>query len=171
MTQHVVVDIDLGAFYATDEGTTFAEVIAQMAAEKILATERSDAVSHFRRRMVAITDEEIREQIRPLIREALEAAVQPTDAFGQPKGERKTLHELVVDVARKEITMSRGDGFRGEKRTAVEDFIRVEVKQAFAKELQDTIREAKAQVLAAVSTQAGEVIADTIERLAAGRKV
>lgn len=171
-SERMVIEVELGSLWVGGEaGSTLAAHIAGLAAERLLHREEREALIDLRRRYSAIADDEIRAHLRPLIREALEHVATPTDAFGnQRPGEAKTLHEVVVEMARKELTQKRGDSFRGRTATTlVEDFVKAEVEDVLGRELKEVVREAKVDVIAAVREKAAEVIAETIERVAAGR--
>lgn len=167
----LVVRIDLGNTFVAhgEDAVTFGEHVAVLAARELLRGDR-DLVGEFRRRAAKIADDEIREAFRPLIEEALTQAVQPTDGFGTPKGPAKTLREVLVEHATAELRQKRDRGGIGRKQqTLVEEFVAQEVDSVLRRELQEAVKEAKAEVLVAVREQAATVISETIERVAAGR--
>ncbi len=153
---------------------TFMEGVTEEVARLVFSTIKSGAMSdtyqQMTRRAAEIRDEEIREAIRPAVIEAIESSMQPTDSYGNPKCEAKTLHELIVEQAKKAITAKDSDSYsRTKGLNIVEQFIASEVKSALDKELKDTMEQAKADVLRAVQDQGAKVLSDTIAKLAGVR--
>jgi hypothetical protein len=175
--EKIVVEIDLASLWVGGEdGSTFAEHVAAMAARQLMERpEAREATGEYRRRALTIADEEIREHLKPVIAQALDAAVQRTSGFGDPRGEPKTLREVIVEAALEQLRRpAHGDGFGGGIRrgeTLVQFVIRREVEDALGKELRGVVQAAKADVLEAVRAKAGEVVAETIEKLAEGRRI
>ena len=148
---------------AVQEPTTIEDVVIQMAARQFVESLDRDVKSEVSRRVKEIRDEVIREQVRPLVVEAIERSVQATDAYGNPKGEPKTMAEVIVQTATDSLRKT--DRYTNGGRTLVEEFIRTEVGAAFAKELKQAADAAKAEVLAAVKERGGEVLAATISAM------
>lgn len=126
------------------------------------------------RRVNTIRDDIIAEQIRPQVEEALEASITRTNTYGEPTGKTTTLREVIVDEAKKWLTKT-GDDFsssRGPRRgeTNVQHLIRQEVDKALTTELRAAVQEAQGDVLETVKPKAAEVLTESIERLAQGRR-
>jgi hypothetical protein len=156
----------------TEERLDLVGVVIEEAARQIVVQVRNQATKNgvydgLRERVQRIRDEEIRAAITPAIHEALTTALQPSDPYGQPKGEPKSLHEIVVEQAIKAIQTPVKDHYsRDSGLTPAQVFIRDEVRTAFTKELKAELDQAKADVLKAVRAEASKVMADTIARLA-----
>lgn len=165
--QKVVVELDLAGLWVDAEGRTFSQMVVDRASRRLLEGDGGATRSEFVRRVQAIRDEEIREALRPVMAEALEQAVQQTDSFGTPRGEPRTLRELVVEEATKMLREKRYERGR-QKETLVEKFVRDEVERTLRAELTAAVNEAKAEVVAAVRDNAAEVIAETIDRARRG---
>lgn len=158
-------DPDSGGPITFMEGVT--EEVARLVFSTIKSGAMSDTYQRMTRRAVEIRDEEIREAIRPAVIEAIDATMQPTDAYGNPKCEAQTLHEIIVEQAKKAITAKDSDSYsRNKGLNIVEQFIASEVRSALDKELKATMEQAKADVLAAVKEQGAKVLSETIAKMA-----
>jgi predicted RNA binding protein with dsRBD fold (UPF0201 family) len=162
------IEIDLAHLWVGGEdGKTFADYIAGLAATNLLR-EEPESKSAFRQRVSAITDEEIRDAIRPAIVEALTGAVQKTDAWGEPKGEPKTLREQIVEGATAALNVKREHAYN-RRETLVEYIVREEIERAIRKELSAEMDKAKKQVTDAIKEQGAEVLAEAVKRVAGVR--
>jgi hypothetical protein len=158
-------DPDSGAPITFMEGVT--EEVARLVFATIKADSTSNRYQQLTRRASEIRDEEIREVIRPAIIEAIDATMQPTDAYGNPKCEAQTLHEIIVEQAKKAITAKDSDTYsRTKGLNIVEQFIAAEVRSTLDKELKAVMDQAKADVLAAVKEQGAKVLSETIAKMA-----
>lgn len=168
----IAVEIDLASLWVDHEdGMTFQAFVADMAAERLLRDRSS--IEEFRRRVVSIGDEEIREALKPIVAQALDETIQQTDAFGTPRGQKQSLREIIVRKAVEELQKprERQGGRYGQMETLIQQLIRTEVETALANDLRAEIHGAREKVLAAVAEQAGEIIAETVAKLAEGRRL
>lgn len=113
-----------------------------------------------RRRIVAIRDDEIRDQVRPLLEAELQAGIQQTNEYGEPTGKPAKLRDLLVQEARQVLT--RKDTNRGG--TLVEQIVRAEVQKAMREELTEAIKVEREKVVAAVRAEAADLIAQAVKR-------
>ena len=149
------------------QATTLEDVVLGMVAQRLTQTVITDeSKRHLYDRVARIRDEEIREQIRPLIAEALTRSIQPTDHYGNPKGEPTTLAEVITREAKTALTVPKEGGFGKPKRTLVQEVIADAVTVQFRKELGEDIEEGKKAVRAALRKEGAEVLRATIERMA-----
>ena len=173
----ITLDLDaliIGQRYGGEDGgepITFMEGVTEEVARLVFSTLKSGAMSdtyqQLTRRAAEIRDEEIRAMIRPAIIEAIDATMQPTDAYGNPKCEAQTLHEIIVEQAKKAITTKDSDSYsRNKGLNMVQQFIASEIRTALDKELKATMDQAKADVLAAVKEQGAKVLSETIAKMA-----
>lgn len=163
MTDQIVIEMN----EAYGEDGNAASLILNLAAAKLLASLQQDVRSDLRGRAKELADAELRVLLRDPIKQAIGQAFQPTDAFGEPKGEPKTLREVIVEEATKQLRKPDRDSYsnrRGE--TLVQVIVREEVQRALRAELQEAMKQARAEVMAAVREQGSEVIAETIARMA-----
>lgn len=170
--ERLTIDVDLsGLLNGMPRETTFAEFVADVAVTRLLEAsgDGGEARREFRLRVEAITDEEIRKELKPLLAEGLTAAAQKTDPWGAPKGEPKTLREIIIATATAELTKGRERDYGRGQETIVQHLIRTEVERVVRADLQTAIHEAKEQVRTAVREEGARIITETIERVAAGR--
>jgi hypothetical protein len=156
------LELDLGTITINEEGGTLSDLIVNRAVRVLL--ESYEVRRAVLARVEEVSDEVIRAAIQPIIAAAVTNAVQPTDLYGEPKGEPKTLREVIVERAQKYLTDQVGDYNR--RRSRVEDFIAKEVDHAVKRELTEEMNAARSQVRAAVQEKGAEVIQETISRLA-----
>lgn len=152
------------------EPTTVEDVILGLAANKLLASSaKQEAGSWLLTRVQSIRDEEIREQIRPLITEALTKALQPASVYGEPKGEPTTLAEIITKQALAELRTPRDQGYGHQKKTLVQEMITKEVTSSFTAELKKELEAGKEQVRKVLREQGAALIEQAIEKAGAGR--
>jgi ubiquinone biosynthesis protein UbiJ len=143
-----------------DDWTTEAQTLGDVVAAQIsAAVQRDDGYRTFKKRVLEIQDEQIHEQVRPVVAAAIEASTQPTNAFGHPTGAPLTLTELIVKEAR-EVLTKRADYGRGS--TYLEKVVAEAVDKAIKKELAEAITDEKAKVVAAVRAKAADLIAQAV---------
>lgn len=166
LARHVGIDRDGEEM---TEPQTIEDVVVEMAARQFVSGLDREIKSEFTRRVREIRDDEIRSQIAPLVAEAVTRSVQETDLYGNPKGEPKTLTEVIVAQSATAL-QKKGDAYsRNSGRNLVEQFIHDEVTTAFTKELKAAVDQAKAEVLVAVKERGAEVLASTIASFAGTR--
>jgi hypothetical protein len=175
---HVTLDIDLDSLlgpkgpFGPDgenggEQQTLAEVIAEMAAARMLASLGHEQRVDIQHRARQITDDEIRAQVQPLIATALERSMRKTNPWGEPTGEPATLAETIVAEAQRQLTKpTQGDSYDSTRRkTLVQDIIAKEVERTIRYELADEMSKVKEQVAAAIREQGAAVLTETIRRM------
>lgn len=169
-------ELIVGFRYSSDPDSdgapiTLVEAVVEEVARMVLHAIKNDTQSGIyptlRERAATIRDEEIRSAIKPAIEQAVAAAMQPTDGYGNPKGEPKTTHELIVEQATKALTAKEHDHYsRNKGLNIVEQFIATEVRTTLDKELRGALEQAKADVLKAVRDQGAKVLSETIAKMA-----
>jgi len=140
-----------------DEPETLADVVA---AQIALALQKDEEFKTLRARVLDLRNEEIREQVKPIVAAAIAAPVQRTNSYGSPVGEPVPLTELIVKEARDVLT--KRDGYGRDSLTLVQKIIRDEVDRAIKHELADIVAEEKAKVVAAVRAKAADLIATAV---------
>jgi hypothetical protein len=162
--ENVDLDSVIGAHYRQIGEEDYAETprtLADVVADRIVADlKRDDHYTRLKERVREIRDEEIREQIRPIIAEAITAPVQRTSDLGTPIGQPVALAELIVKEAQSFLT--RRDGY--DAQTPPQKIIRDEVDRAIKSELSAAIAEEKAKVVAAVRAKAADLIAEAVKQ-------
>lgn len=120
-----------------------------------------------RERLAEIRTEMIREQLAPLIHEAIQSSAQKTNTLGEPQGNPTTLRALIVDEAKATLAKTNVDRLNSRNSgTLLTRMIREEVSYAFTDELKKVIAQAKVEATAAVQEKAAAVIAETITKMA-----
>jgi hypothetical protein len=141
------------------------EAIVLAAADALLGQlKRDEMYRTLQRRVHDTQDELIREAVAPLVVEAINGALQPTDSWGNPKGEPITLAEHITKIGVEYLTKETGDYSRRE--TVIRKFIREEIDRKVQGELKAALEQAKAEVIAAVKEQGAELMATTIAKMA-----
>lgn len=152
----------VGADYH-DGAITLGDAIVKAAVHQLTKDQDYRGVStDLARRVAAIRDETIREQITPVITEAINAEIQQTNQWGEPTGKgRTTLRALIVERANEFFTRKLGD-YR-DQRTAASQLVTDAVDRALKQELTSAIADEKAKVVAAVRAKAAELIATAVK--------
>jgi len=147
-------------------GASLQDMVVDAAVQRLVTDGRREEWARtLRERVTAIRDETIREAVRPAIEEALTRVIQPTDAYGNPKGEPVTLHERITRDAMAWLTKAESRQYGDKAVTPVERLIKEEVNAAFKRELGPVMEEAKREVIAAIKEQGAAVLAETIARM------
>lgn len=146
------------------EGDITAEVLSRAAVSLADQVSR-DGRNVLIRRIETIADEEIRDMIKPMLEEAFGSLLQPTDHFGHPKGEPRTLAEVIVEMAQKELKRP-SDRHDSRSETVIQKIIRDEVQRQIGGELKQAVAQGREEVLAAVQAEAAKIIGETVARMA-----
>jgi len=161
---NISLDSVIGTHYTqTDEDTyrdepeTLADAVA---AQIALALQADDEFKTLRARVLDLRNEEIREQVKPIVAAAIAAPVQRTNSYGNPVGEPVPMTELIV----KEVHdyLGKRDSYARDSQTVVQKLIREQVDLALKNELKDAIADEKAKVVAAVRAKAADLIATAV---------
>jgi hypothetical protein len=118
-----------------------------------------DVYPPLRDQVSKIRDEEIREQVRPLITDALTEPVKLTNEWGDPVPGVKstTLRDIIVTEARRQFT-TKADTYSRSGQTILQKLVADEVSTAFRKIITDEVKAARAEV----ATQIGAMVADAV---------
>lgn len=164
---HVTLDIDTDSLLSPQR-QTLAEVIAEMAAGRMLLSLTNEERTGLRHRVMEISDAEIRMQVQPLVAEALARSMRKTNRWGEPTGEPITLAEAIMDEAQTQLTRTtHDDSFSGQrKRTLVQEIVAKEVERTIRHELAQEMSAAREQVAAAIREEGAKVLTETILRMA-----
>lgn len=140
------------------EDITIGGEVARRIANKLT---KDDSYPGLRQRFLDIRTEEIREAVKPLVTDAINAAIELTNGFGERTGQATSMRELVIAEARKLLT-ERSDYGRGT--TLAQRIVAEEIGRAFQAELSKTIAAEKEKVVVAVRAKAAELIADAVAK-------
>jgi len=150
----VTLDSLVRELYDHEGGWTIGQEVAHMALQRLTADR--DGWDSIRERVQRVTDEEIREHVRPLITEALTRPFRQTNSFGEPVGQETTLSSVIVDEARKAFK-ARTD--YGSNQTVLQKLVAEEVQKAFKTVIADEVKAARAMV----ADQIGEQVAAAVK--------
>lgn len=119
-------------------------------------------------------DRIINERVKALVVEQLEtlldAPYTPTNEYGRPTGEERTLRgDITLEVQRLLTKPCGNRGYRGMGRTLLEELIQEEVGRQVEREFKQALDEGKAAIAAALKEKGAEVLSATIARMAEGR--
>jgi hypothetical protein len=165
MGSPMTVTIELDALYIDDNGTTLADLIIREAGRQALEQVEKEAKQEVGMNVRSITREQITLAVTPLIAEAIGGSVQLTNALGESRGEPVTLRKAIVDEATKQLRDASANSRSDRKRTVVQEFIQQEVTRSIQEDLKKVMDEARAEVKAAVTEQAAEMITSAAARL------
>ena len=143
--------------------TTVADKIVERITDHIVRGREWDPL---RQRVERIRDEEIREQIKPIIAEAVSKPFATTNYYGEPTGQTTTLREVITAKVKDYLNNSS----YGNRENNVQKIVREEVHRAMSAELREAIKSEREKVVAAVRAQAAELIADAVRQGVGGTR-
>ncbi|MEU8035691.1 hypothetical protein [Streptosporangium sp. NPDC049078] len=136
--------------------STLAELICRQALDKLA---KGPAWDDLAKRVREITTEEIRAHVTALIKDAMTGDLRRTNTYGEPYGEPTTLRTLIAEEAKTALTRPSD---RSSRTTVLQELVRNEVVAAMRAELSTAIADERAKVVAAVRTQAAQLIAEAV---------
>ena len=152
-----VVRVDEDGDGYLDGQMTVADKVAQLIKAEVV---KHPEYENLRKRVTEIRNQEIREAVKPLVREALERPIRKTNYYGEPTGQETTLSEIIMDEAKKVFTEVK-DPYR-DKRPFIQGVVADEVKKAFQKEIQEQVQKARE----AIATQLGTSVYQDVVKTA-----
>lgn len=147
-----------GDYVGTGPKTLGDAVAAQIAAD----LKRDEGYPGLKSKVMEVRNDEIREQIKPIVAKAIEGNIQKTNEWGQPVGQSTTLHELIVKEVNDYLKRKVSDGYRSGNQTVIEKFVQDAVDKVVKKELAEAIVDEKTKVVAAVRAKAAELVAAAV---------
>jgi hypothetical protein len=181
--REVKVELNLGVIPGDDEHgpVTMGELVARSVAQELIQRDSYGRrlhldddhclVNEIRKAAVTVIEEELRPRVQAMLDDAINAAIQPTSDYGEPKGEARTLREIIVERAVKALRepsrTSRSSSYpSGLGESLIDAVIGDQLDAAWQRELLAAVRDAKAEAVAAVQARAAGVLADTIVGMA-----
>lgn len=141
---------------------TLADIVAGQIVDR-LAQDR-DRWYEMSRTVTEIKREVIREAVLPMVEEAITEPIQKTSIYGDPIGDPVSLHEVIVDEARKVITQP-ADQYNRSGHTVLQKIVAEQVHAAFASVVAEEVKKARA----AVADQIGQQVAAAVTNAMKGR--
>lgn len=160
--EHRVYDADRDEYPAGP--MTVADAIVIELVDRLV---RTDSYTSLRARVSATRDEVIRELITPIIEEAIATPIQPTNGYGEPKGEPQTLTSLIMAEVRDYLKRETGDYQR--RTTVVAKFVKDATEKVVNTELAAVIVEEKTKAVEVVRGHVAEILAETMKKGLGGR--
>lgn len=173
-----VEDLDLTSVIATkarydEDDETYVEAgvtLGEMVVRKLIAqTAQTAEYTSLKERIVRVRDEEIRDIIRPLIVEGIEASFQPTNVYGEPKGDPITMRTVVVDQVKDVLRSVKDHNSYDRREPLVRQLVREMVEKELRKTLSEVIDDERKKVVAAVREQAAQLIAEAVTKGVGGK--
>lgn len=135
---------------------TVADKVARLIADAVM---RSPEYTRLKNRVTEIRTEEIREQIRPIIAEALQSPIRKTNTWGDPVGEETTLKALIMTTAKQE--WSAKDRYSS---PWIQETIRTEIRKHIGAEVQKAAKETRDAALKALGDMAAAPVLDAVKK-------
>lgn len=153
-----------GDAYIKGQATVADKVAEQIKGEVVKTPEYTS----LRERVTRIREEEIREAVKPLIREALQRPIQQTNYYGEAVGKETTLSEIIMAEAKKVFTASRDSYNKG---AFISEVVAKEVQAAFGTYIQDEVKKAREAVAKELGSKVSSaVIQSVLDALTKGGK-
>lgn len=147
-----------------DDPVTLLDAIVNAAVLRVAKEDEYRSVHReLSQRVAVIRDEVIREQVTPLVTDAMSAPIVKTNQWGDPTGEgTTTLRELILAQVNDFFTKLKSDSYGRTSRTAAAALVAEKVDAALKQELLAAVRAEKDKVVAAVQAKAAELIAESL---------
>lgn len=160
-----VVRVDEDGDEYVDGHSTVADKVALLIRDAVV---KSPEYTSLRERVTEIRNQEIREAVKPLIREALERPIRKTNFYGEATGKETTLSEIIMDAAKKAWATSK-DSY-GSRQSTIQDMIAAEVRKHISGEVAKAVKEAQEAALKAVGEIAAGPVVDAVRKALQGGK-
>lgn len=144
------------------EPQTVEDIVLGLAAAQVVAGLDREVRSRLAERVRAVRDEVIREQVAPIVAEALSGPVQRTNAYGEPVGEATTLREIITKDAQAALRLTPRD-LRGSRSlhdlTPATKVMVAEVDRAVTAEVKAIVQQVKDETRQVIAIEAANAIA------------
>lgn len=160
-----VVRVDEDGDEYLDGQMTVADKVAQLIKAEVV---KHPEYENLRKRVTEIRNQEIREAVKPLVREALERPIRKTNYYGEPVGQETTLSEIIMDEAKKAWSTSK-DSY-GSRQNTLQDVIAAEVRKHIQGEVAKAVKAAQEAALKAVGDLAAGPVVDAVRKAMQGAK-
>lgn len=110
--------------------------------------------------------ESVEEAAEKLVMATLDQPLQPTNTWGEKRGEPKLLRDLIRDEALKKVSeWTRSSSSRSQTSTPLSEYIADVVRNVMTREMNEIVLKAKADVRKAIEQKAASTIADAVAAL------
>jgi hypothetical protein len=163
-------DEETGSYDEEGNRRSLTDHIIDAAAARLLnqlLARGDDAIAELRRRAESIRDDVLWGTVAPIVERAVvEFEVQPTNEYGEARGQKLSLVEFIAREVKLNLTAR---SYASQKPPLLESIVKEQVGQRLERELKDAIDQAKAEVIAAVREKGAAVLAKTIVSMAEAR--
>lgn len=128
-----------------------AQIVDRLAQDRERWYELSRTVTDIKR-------EVIREAVLPMVEQAIAEPLQKTSAYGDVIGGTTTLREVIVDEARKLLNKRADDYPSNSGKTILQKIVAEQVQAAFAGEIKDAVKQARASVADEIGKQVASAV-------------
>lgn len=164
----VSVDLgdDIGAVRDRIVGAAAHELLAEVSRWADCGEHATELAKALRGDISKAIKAEVEKVIAPAVRVALESGVQPTDQYGEPRGEKTSLRSVIITEAARALhkKVEIRDNY-GRSESVVQQVIRDEVQKAVASDLKEVIAEERRKVQVAVRTEAASILTEAVKRV------
>lgn len=117
--------------------------------------------------MAKAVRDEAEKAVGPAVQAALAEGVQLTNQYGEARGDKVPLREVIVDEAKKALgkKIEIRDNY-GRSESMIQQIVRDEVQRAMADDLKEVIKAEREKVQLAVREQAAAIITESVRRAA-----
>lgn len=169
-------DTVIGSAVAYDEDgdfshhgdVTLADRVAELVAKQIADNVHAELRQSYKFDAAKIAEKKLDERVEALLSDALDKVVTPTDQFGSPKGEPRSVAQIMNDRITAWFTSKAGrDSYQS--KTNMQTFMDSAVDHRMKAEMTKAIADAKAEVLSALKDEAKNIMADAVAKIAGGK--
>lgn len=151
------VEYDADGVASYSGGVRLADLVADRIAERLIEQARRDVdMATIRRRIDLAVDEAVTEKLTSI----MDREIVPTNEYGRPVGEPRTLSEEVVKKAEAWFTSYPRDSYSRDKGTNAQRLINEAVGKALEREVKAQIEAAKAEAFAKIKGAAATIFAE-----------
>lgn len=164
----VTLDTIVGQVVSYDEDGDMIQngdkTVAHLVVEQIVAQAvKRPEYTELQTRIAEVRKEQIRDALAPIVAEAIAKPVMQTNSWGERTGKETTLTALIMDEARKYLAEP-ADAYGSNRQTLLQKAIREQVQAAFAQEIADAVKAAKAAVVKEIGDQYGQYITAAVSK-------
>lgn len=135
--------------------------IGDLVAENIAAQLVNEIRDHVKPQVEALVADRVAAQVDEWVRAALSEPIKRTNEYGRAIGEPKSMPEFVGEQVAGWFNKP-ADSYNHRGQTRLQKVIADEVDSKLESEMTDAIRQAKAQIVRAVSTRSAELLSEAI---------
>lgn len=153
-----VISYDEDGDAVVEGSATVGDKVAAIIAKNVMAHPDYRSLQE---RVTALRDEEIREQLRPIVAEALQKPIQKTNSYGSPVGQPTTLTELIMESVTKYWNPNSTDRY-GSRDQTLPGLIDATVRKELAAEIPKVVKATKDKALKVIAEHLNQPMMDAV---------